>query len=116
MQIEDERTLSVLMTAMYVAKWESDDDNAHVSEIAGSPVFARLYNELIDEVIRRNAGKPTVVREWESWRAIEQRPDQLERTRGRIQRLRVWSSWSREQKQQMVEYQLEPVHGDGGNP
>jgi hypothetical protein len=103
MEISDKRSLSVLMTALYVAKWESDDDNAHVAEIAGSPVLARLYNVLIDEVVSLDADNPEIVRKWEGWRAIEQRPEQLNRTRDRIRGLRLWASWSGEQKQQMIE-------------
>lgn len=108
MEIADKRSLSVLMTAMYVAKWESDDDNSHVSEIMCSPPFARLYHDLVDEVIRLDASGPDAVRRWESWRAIERRPDQLERTKARIRTIRLWPSWSREEKLQTVEYLLSP--------
>jgi len=108
MKIADKKTLSVLMTALYVAKWESDDDNAHVAAITGSPFFARLYHDVVDEVVRLDASKPAAVRRWESWRAIEGRPDQLERTKARIRSMSPWSSWSREERLQMIEYLLSP--------
>jgi len=109
MEIADKQSLSVLMTAMYIAKWESDDDNAHVTEIAGSPVFAQLYRDLVDAVIRLDADKPPAVRRWEAWRAIEQRPEQLDRTRARIlSSSRLWATWSREQKQYWVACLLSP--------
>jgi hypothetical protein len=108
MEISDKRSLTVVMTALYVAKWESDDGNAHVAELAGSPVLAKLYNVLIDEVVDLDADKPEILNKWERWRAIEQRPEQLERTRDRIRSLRQWASWSREQKRQMIGYLLSP--------
>jgi hypothetical protein len=108
MEISDKHSLTVVMTALYVAKWESDDGNAHVAELAGSPVLAKLYNVLIDEVVGLDADKPEILNKWERWRAIEQRPEQLERTRDRIRSLRQWASWSREQKRRMIGYLLSP--------
>src|SRR4051812_27142511 len=81
MEIADKQTLSVLLTSLYVAKWESDEGNAHVAELSGSPSFARLYNDAVDEMIRLEAGRPDVVQSWQRWRAIETHPDPLERTR-----------------------------------
>jgi hypothetical protein len=108
MQITDRRSLSVLMTALYVAKWESDDESSHVREISGSPVFSRLYHDVVDAVIALDSDKPDVVRKWQMWRTIEQRPAQLERTRDRLKSIGLWSSWSREQKLLMVEHMLSP--------
>lgn len=108
MEIADKQTLSVFLTALYVAKWESDEQNAHVVELAGSPYFARLYNDAVDEMIRLEAGRPDAVRTWQRWRAIEAHPDQLERTRARIQAIRLWPSWSGPQKQQMIEFLISP--------
>lgn len=108
MEITAKETLSVLMTSLYVAKWESEDDNPHVRELAGSPPFARLYNDVVDAMIGLDSARPDAVRNWQRWRAIEGRPDQLERTRVRIRSTQLWPSWSRQQKQQMVELLLSP--------
>ena len=108
MEINDKRSLSVLMTALYIAKWESDDDNSHVNELSGSPFFSKLYHDVIDEAIRLDLDKPAAIRRWEDWRSIEQRPDQLARTRARIRNIRQWPSWPLEQKRQVVEYLLSP--------
>lgn len=108
MKIADKQTLSVLLTSLYVSKWESDEENAHVAELSGSPSFAKLYNDAVDEMIRLEAGRPDAVRNWQRWRAIEAHPDQLERTRARIKSIRLWPSWSREQKQQMLLFLISP--------
>lgn len=108
MHISNKTSLSVLNTAMYIAKWESDEKSSRVIEIAGSPLFANLYNEMIDEMIRPDADNPDIMGKWERWRAIEHRPDQLERMRVWIKGMRPWSGWSREQKLRMIEYLLSP--------
>jgi hypothetical protein len=107
-EIADKQTLSVLLTSLYVAKWESDEENAHVAVLSGSPFLAKLYNDAVDEMIRLEAGRPDAVRSWQAWRAIEAHPDQLERTRARIQRIRLWPSWSREQRQEMLRALISP--------
>jgi hypothetical protein len=108
MEIVEKTHLSVLMTALYVAKWESDDDNAYVKELAGSPFFSQLYHDVANAVIQFDAGKPPALRRWENWRAIEQRPIQLELTRARIKRISQWPGWSREQKRNYVLCLLSP--------
>jgi hypothetical protein len=108
MEIADKRALSVLMTAMHVAKWESSDDNSHVKELAGSPYFSKLYNDVVDEMINIDSGKIDAVHRWENWRAIEQNPEHLEKTRSRIRGIRAWQTWPIEQKRQMIENLLSP--------
>jgi hypothetical protein len=104
----DRRQLSVLMTALYIAKWESDDENSHVQEISGSPIFARLYNDAVDAMIALDSKKPDAVRKWHAWRSLEQRPEALDRTRSRIKQLTPWGTWTREQKLQMVMHLVSP--------
>jgi hypothetical protein len=88
-EITAKETLSVLMTSLYVAKWESEDDNPHVRELAGSPHLARLYNDVVDAMIGLDSARPDAVRNC-------------------IRSTQLWPSWSRQQKQQMVELLLSP--------
>jgi hypothetical protein len=107
-EITDKQTLSILLTSLYVAKWESGEENPHVVELSGSPYFAKLYNDAVDDMIRLEAGRADAVRNWQRWRTIEDHPDELERTRARIKSIGMWPSWSKEQKRQMVEFLLSP--------
>jgi hypothetical protein len=99
---------SSTVTAMYVAKWESSDDNSHVKELAGSPYFTKLYNDVVDEMVNIDSGKSDAIHRWENWRAIEQNPEHLKKTRSRIRDIRAWQTWSIEQKRQMIEKLLGP--------
>ena len=62
MNISDKPSLSVRMTALYIAKWEADAKDTHVITISGSPFFAKLYNELVDDMIRLDGDNPGKVR------------------------------------------------------
>jgi hypothetical protein len=109
MEILDKNSLSTLMKALYVAKWESDDENAHVTELAGSPHLARIFNEIVDEFIRLDDGRPDAARQWSHWRSIEERPEELERLRARIKAMSSkWGRWTREQRLEMVDILLSP--------
>jgi hypothetical protein len=109
MEILDRGMLLALMKALYVIKWESDDEDATVFELIGSPYVAKLYNDAVDEIIRLEAGKPDAIKKWAHWRAIEEHPAQLQRTRDRIRRkMPIWSSWSEQEKRQMIEILLSP--------
>jgi hypothetical protein len=107
MDIDDKDTLSVLMSAMYVAKWEAAD-SSRVTELAGSPYLSRLFNDVVDELARLDASQVNDASKLARWRAIEGRPAELERVRARIRSTRLWSSWTDEQKRSMVEYLLSP--------
>src|SRR5205823_3403797 len=99
----------VLMKGLYIVKWDSDDSNSTVFELVGSPYFAKLYRDLVDESMHKDAWKPDATKKWVRWRSIEARPEQLERTRARIQRMMPkWSSWSQDQKREMVDILLSP--------
>lgn len=108
MEIHDKQTLLVLMTSLYHTKWESDDGDSRVAELSGSPYFAKLYNDVVDEVIRLDSERPAAVQRWQEWRAIEGRPLQLELVKTRIRNLPLWGSWSREQREQVVMTLLSP--------
>jgi hypothetical protein len=111
-QIKDRDTLLMLLTAMYVTKWEAAD-SSHVDELAGSPYFARLYNDAVDEIVRMDSDNPTEFTRWEHWRTIEARPVQLERTRNRIRQGKdVWQTWSREQKTEFIRILLSPFRAN----
>lgn len=108
MEITDKNSLLVLMTAMYIVKWEISDDNAHVDELIGSPFFARSYNDVTDAVIGLDLAGWMQCKKWEHWRAVERRPEELEMIRERIKRMLPWRAWFAEQKRQMVEILLSP--------
>lgn len=108
MEISDKQTLLVLMTSLCYTKWESDDDDSRVAELSGSPYFAKLYNDVVDEVIRLDSGRSAAIQRWQEWRAIEGRPLQLELVKARIKKLPLWVSWSREQREQVVATLLSP--------
>jgi hypothetical protein len=110
MEIRDKNTLSVLMTALYVAKWDSNEDSSYIIEISGSPFLARLYNDVVDEMIRLESDKHGANQKWMNWRSIEQRPRELEKTRTRIKNMALWAQWPREQRQQIIEYLLSPFN------
>lgn len=62
----------------------------------------------MDGLIRLEADKPDAIEKWARWRTIEGRPEQLQRTRARIQKMHMWPSWSEEQKRQILEILLSP--------
>jgi len=109
MLIVKEPLLSVLQAALYVVKWEGeDDDSSRVAELAGSPYFAELHHRVVDELISLEADKPPLVQKWNRWRAIEERPEHLERTKKRIRETTLWKTWSMEEKREWVEILLSP--------